>query len=222
MQTYGELVYLILDELKLISDDKQFEEEHIIVLINQYRNLLLKQRYSDIRKEMPVSNLQSINITLSVEDTILKSNIPLPTILNLNVQNLTIISSISTFWQGEFSFIDYNQFRYTGYNRWLNSIVYVTVGPDGYLYCKSNNLSFLQLTDITVTSIFENPLEVHNLSTPINETSEDSILDIPIPIEGNLLPLLKEIIIKELSGAIYRPEDEINNANDNLNKVSIK
>lgn len=222
MQTYGELVYLILDELKLISDDKQFEEEHIIVLINQYRNLLLKQRYSDIRKEMPVSNLQSINITLSVEDTILKSNMPLPTILNLNVQNLTIISSISTFWQGEFSFIDYNQFRYTGYNRWLNSIVYVTVGPDGYLYCKSNNLSFLQLTDITVTSIFENPLEVHNLSTPINETSEDSILDIPIPIEGNLLPLLKEIIIKELSGAIYRPEDEINNANDNLNKVSIK
>ena len=222
MQTYGELVYLILDELKLISDDKQFEEEHIIVLINQYRNLLLKQRYSDIRKEMPVSNLQSINITLSVEDTILKSNMPLPTILNLNVQNLTIISSISTFWQGEFSFIDYNQFRYTGYNRWLNSIVYVTIGPDGYLYCKSNNLSFLQLTDITVTSIFENPLEVHNLSTPMNETSEDSILDIPIPIEGNLLPILKEIIIKELSGAIYRPEDEINNANDNLNKVSIK
>lgn len=222
MQTYGELVYLILDELKLISDDKQFEEEHIIVLINQYRNLLLKQRYSDIRKEMPVSNLQSIDITLSVEDTILKSNMPLPTILNLNVQNLTIISSISTFWEGEFSFIDYNQFRYTGYNRWLNSIVYVTVGPDGYLYCKSNNLSFLQLTDITVTSIFENPLEVHNLSTPINETSEDSILDIPIPIEGNLLSILKEIIIKELSGAIYRPEDEINNANDNLNKVSIK
>lgn len=222
MQTYGELVYLILDELKLISDDKQFEEEHIIVLINQYRNLLLKQRYSDIRKEMPVSNLQSVNITLSVEDTILKSNMPLPTILNLNVQNLTIISSISTFWQGEFSFIDYNQFRYTGYNRWLNSIVYVTIGPDGYLYCKSNNLSFLQLTDITVTSIFENPLEVHNLNAPINETSEDSILDIPIPIEGNLLPILKEIIIKELSGAIYRPEDEINNANDNLNKVSIK
>lgn len=222
MQTYGELVYLILDELKLISDDKQFEEEHIIVLINQYRNLLLKQRYSDIRKEMPVSNLQSVNITLSVEDTILKSNMPLPTILNLNVQNLTIISSISTFWQGEFSFIDYNQFRYTGYNRWLNSIVYVTIGPDGYLYCKSNNLSFLQLTDITVTSIFENPLEVHNLSTPINETSEDSILDIPIPIEGNLLPILKEIIIKELSGAIYRPEDELNNANDNLNKVSVK
>lgn len=222
MQTYGELVYLILDELKLISDDKQFEEEHIIVLINQYRNLLLKQRYSDIRKEMPVSNLQSVNITLSVEDTILKSNMPLPTILNLNVQNLTIISSISTFWQGEFSFIDYNQFRYTGYNRWLNSIVYVTIGPDGYLYCKSNNLSFLQLTDITVTSIFENPLEVHNLSAPINETSEDSILDIPIPIEGNLLPILKEIIIKELSGAVYRPEDEINNANDNLNKVSIK
>lgn len=222
MQTYGELVYLILDELKLISDDKQFEEEHIIVLINQYRNLLLKQRYSDIRKEMPVSNLQSINITLSVEDTILKSNMSLPTILNLNVQNLTTISSISTFWQGEFSFIDYNQFRYTGYNRWLNSIVYVTIGPDGYLYCKSNNLSFLQLTDITVTSIFENPLEVHNLSTPINETSEDSILDIPIPIEGNLLSILKEIIIKELSGAIYRPEDEINNANDNLNKVSIK
>lgn len=222
MQTYGELVYLILDELKLISDDRQFEEDHIIALINQYRNLLLKQRYSDIRREMPVSNLQSINITLSIEDTILKSNMPLPTILNLNVQNLTTISSISTFWQGEFSFIDYNQFRYTGYNRWLNSIVYVTIGPDGYVYCKSNNLSFLQLTDITVTSIFENPIAVYNLSSPIDNTSNLSILDTIIPIEGNLIPIIKELVIKELSPVIYKPNDEVNNSTDDLNKMGVK
>ena len=51
MSTFREIVYLVLDELKLTSDDATFTENHIIYLINNYRSFLLKQRYSDIKKK---------------------------------------------------------------------------------------------------------------------------------------------------------------------------
>lgn len=50
MATYREIVYMVLDELKINSDDKYFEEEHVMFLMDKYRAFLLKQRYSDIKK----------------------------------------------------------------------------------------------------------------------------------------------------------------------------
>ena len=42
MSTYRELVYLVLDELKLVSDDSTFTEDHVVFLLNRYRTFLLK------------------------------------------------------------------------------------------------------------------------------------------------------------------------------------
>ena len=53
MSTYKELTYMVLDELKLSSDDAQFTEDHVMFLLNKYRTFLLKQRYSDIKKQIP-------------------------------------------------------------------------------------------------------------------------------------------------------------------------
>ena len=64
MSKYRELVYMVLDELKLSSDDSYFTEDHIIFLLGKYRTLLLKQRYSDIKKPIPESNYQTICLNL--------------------------------------------------------------------------------------------------------------------------------------------------------------
>lgn len=41
MNTYKEIVYMILDEIKAISDDSYFEEEHILFLMNIWRAKIL-------------------------------------------------------------------------------------------------------------------------------------------------------------------------------------
>ena len=64
MSTYNELTHQVLDELKLVSDDSHFVEEHVVFLLDKYRVFLLKQRYSDIRKEIPESNYQTICLDL--------------------------------------------------------------------------------------------------------------------------------------------------------------
>ena len=64
MSTYRELVYMVLDELKGISDDFTYTEDHIIFLLNKYRAFILKQRYSDVKKFIPESNYQTICLDL--------------------------------------------------------------------------------------------------------------------------------------------------------------
>ena len=53
---YKDIVYMVLDEIKSTSDDAFFTEEHVLLLVNNYRNFILKQRYSDIKKPIPESN----------------------------------------------------------------------------------------------------------------------------------------------------------------------
>jgi hypothetical protein len=65
MNTYSQVCYLVLDELKLTSDDSLYNEEHVIYLLNKYRAFLLKQKYSnDIKKTIPESNYQTISFDL--------------------------------------------------------------------------------------------------------------------------------------------------------------
>ena len=62
--TYNELIYMVLDELKLSSDDSYYTPDHVIFLLVKYRSFLLKQRYSDIKKQIPDSDYQSICLDL--------------------------------------------------------------------------------------------------------------------------------------------------------------
>lgn len=55
---------MILDQLKGLSDDFTYTEEHCLFLANKYRGFLLKQRYSDIKKQIPESNYQTICLDL--------------------------------------------------------------------------------------------------------------------------------------------------------------
>ena len=42
MNTFREMIYMILDEMKISTDDSYFTEEHIMYLINKYRAFILK------------------------------------------------------------------------------------------------------------------------------------------------------------------------------------
>ena len=229
METYGEVVYMILDNLKINADDSYYEEEHIINLIEQYRNLLLKQKYSDIRKEVSMSNFQYFNTDLifleSTKDTsksalgYLKSTLPIPSITNFNSQNITKVRASEDFWNGEIAFIDFNQFKYVGFDRWLQNIIYCTIGPDNHLYLKSNNPQYQYLKNINIISIFENPKKIYELNEAADVNNNSSILDKIFPVEGELIPMIIATVVKLLREAIYKPEDDTNNANDDLDSL---
>lgn len=228
MSTYGQIVYMVLDQLKLLSDDASYTEEHILSLVSNYRGFLLKQRYSDIKKQIPESNYQTICLDLIEVPAIsgepceggsyLRSKEKIPTLMQIG----NPIIYPSDYYQGNITYVSRERMRYVGHNRFLQNIIYASLGPDGYLYFKSNNPQYLYMEQAKMTGIFENPEEVAKLSCEDNEEESCDILDKDFPLEEALVPVLIELCVKELSGAVYRPEDNRNNASDDLSNTPVK
>lgn len=229
MSTYKELVYMCLDELKLYSDDALYTEEHVMFLLGKYRTFLLKQRYSDVKKQIPESNYQTICLDLIEVPAIsgepceggsyLRSKEKIPFLMKIGNPRVYPID----YYQGEITYVSRDRMRYVGYNKYLQNIIYASLGPDNYLYFKSFNPQFLYLEKVRMTGIFEDTLAASELQCP-NENGDIvcDVLDREFPIESALVPPLIQLVVEELTKAEYKPEDKENNSDDDLSNVTTK
>lgn len=213
-----EIVYLCLDELKGFSDDFSYTEEHIIFLITKFRAFLLKQRYSDIKKQVPNSNYQDICLELEPfssdscnGNTYLKSTTKVPDLMSIGSIKVSPNNSLDNY---NICYVTKDRFKFTGNNKYLQNIIYCTLDTDNFIYLKSNNPQFIYLKKMKMSGIFEDVELASSLSCDTNKECDS--LDIEFPLESALVPPLVELVIKELLGATYRPEDSINNSTDDL------
>ena len=224
MSTYREVIYLVLDEMKIQSDDGYFGEEHMMYLINLYRPVILKQKYTDVRKDIPESNYQTIVMELQDSPEVngdldgssyyKRTKLKMPSIVNLDgKERIITISSPRDYWKGEISFINKDRFKYVGHNKFLPKAVYASLNPDQYIYLKAAGTIINTLASVSITSIFENPVEVNALSKDLNGKINDP-LDIECPIEVNLIPVIAQFILKDMIPAQFRETDTENNAKD--------
>ena len=214
---------MALDELKLSSDDAQFTEDHVMFLLNKYRTLLLKQRYSDIKKQIPESNYQTICLDLiqvpaisgdaCEGGTYLRSREKIPFLMKIGIPRVYPVD----YYQGEITYVSRDRMRYVGYNKFLQNIIYCSIGPDNYLYFKSFNPQYLYLEKVKFTGIFQDSMQASDLQCPDdNGETVCNPVDRTFPIEDALVPPLIELVVKELLGAEYIKKDEDNNAKDDL------
>lgn len=230
---YKEIIYLCLDEIKSVSDDSFFTEEHILFLVSKYRNMIIKQRYSDVKKPIPESNYQTICLDLEPTEAIdtsstgvnicgneifLKSSEKVPYIMPIGATKVFPVN----YYVGEITYVSRERMKYVGYNKYLQNIIYASIGPDGHLYMKSNNPQFAYLEKAKVTGIFEDIEAASNLECGDDDNDENNgntpcdILDKEFPLEEALVPPIVELVVKELLGSAYRPADFQNNSMDDL------
>lgn len=220
MSTFRELTYLVLDELKQSSDDKYYTVDHILFILSKYRAFLLKQKYADIKKLIPEVNYQAIKLTLqgvpaisgepSEGDEYLRGIEKLPCLMRIG--NTTIADTSLDYFKGDIAYVTRDRFRYVGNNKYMNNIVYAAVAPDDYLYFKSVNPAYMNMQTVMVTAIFQDAREASELSIKLSDQCD--LMDREFPLESPLIPIMIELTVKELSGAIYRPKDEVNNSTD--------
>lgn len=224
----NEIIYLVLDELKLSSDDSIFEPEHIFFLAEKYRAFLLKQRYSDIKKTIPEANYSTICVELEEDSdntvicnsrSLLKSKKKIPFIMNVGNTQVYPMN----YYTGDIAYISRDRMKYVGNNKYLRNIIYCSLSPDSHLYFISSNPQFLYLERVRVTAIFASLSELANLQC--GDENKDTICDIfdmEFPMEAALVPPLIELIVKELSGPVYTPKDDNNDASDELSDIRTK
>lgn len=193
-------------------------------MAGKYRTFLIKQRYSDVKKHIPESNYQTIclDLTKSVSPsgpcgrTYLMSKEEVPNILSVSNTRVYPID----FYQDSITFISRDRMRYVGYDKYLQNIIYCSLAPDNHLCLISMNPQFLYLSKIKVTAIFEDASIASELECGDNK--ECDVLDRKFPIEESLVTPLVSLIVGEVLGAKYRPDDDKNNAKDDSSDVSVK
>lgn len=223
--TYNEILYMVLDELKLSSDDSYYTQDHIVFLLGKFRTFLLKQRYSDIKKQIPMSNYQTICLNLLEVPPIegaycegkpyLRSISKIPVLMNIGNPRVYPMD----YFQGEIAYISRDRMRYTGYNKYMKNIIYSTRDPEGYLFLKSANPQFIYLEKVKFSAIFEDPTKAAELQCPGEDGKTCNLEDMDFPIEDALVPPLIELVVKELKSEEYSPEDNNNNAKDDLSEI---
>lgn len=225
MNTYREIVYMCLDEIKLISDDAYYTQDHIIFLADKYRAAILKQQYSDLKKTVPESNYQTICLNLETvqgidgdpcSPTYLRSIETIPDALPVGNPRVTP----PDLYTGEITYVSYERIKYVGHNKWLKNIIYCTTGPDNKLYLRGANPQMYYMEKIKYSGIFEDGAKAAALSCDGNGEAACDPLDAPFPLEEALIPNLINAIVKDLLGAAYRPKDDANNANDDLSDLA--
>lgn len=216
--TYKELVYMALDALKIHSDDSKFTEDHVVFLLNKYRAYALVQKYSKTLEGVNYKNYQ----TISVETVGNQNNRPgnghyitstdiIPEMINIalpRVQSATLIDE-------QIVFTNENRLRYTGYNRFLPKITYSCLGNDKHLWVKHVNEITPPYPKYQLFAVFANPNEAYDFN---NDTTE--VLDREFPLEESLAPAVLELVLKDLTNGIYKPSDNVNDAQDALSDLA--
>ena len=227
----SELVYMCLDMLKGFSDDFTYTEEHLLFLLKKYRSFLIKKEQDKEKSSQDVaSEFEYQQICLDLEKVpamdgepctggyYLRTTQKIPKILEGTQPRVYPLD----YYQGiNISYVSRERMRYVGTNPYLGNIIYTSVGPDLHLYLNSNNPQFLYLKKLRMSAVFEDMDEAAGLLCDSEgEDQSCDVLDMEFPIRDYLVPMLIELVVKELSGSYLRRADEANNAKDDLPEVN--
>ena len=220
-----ELVYSILDLLKINSDDSFWTEDHVIYLCKKYRSFLIKKEQDKEKGSQDVaSEFEYQQICLDLEKVpaidgepctggyYLRTTQKIPKILEGTQPRVYPLD----YYQGiNISYVSRDRMRYVGTNPYLQNIIYTSIGPDLHLYLNSSNPQFLYLKKLRMSAIFEDMDEAAGLLCDSDGESQScDVLDMEFPIRDYLVPPLIELVVKQLSGNVLRKSDEENNAKD--------
>ena len=228
-----DIVYMCLDLAKAsTSDDSFLNEDHCVFLCKKYRSFLLKKEQEKEKGASDVASAfdyQQICLDLEMVPAIdgepctggyyLRTIQKIPKILEGNQPRVYPID----FYQGtNIAYVSRERMRFVGTNKYLSNIIYVSLGPDLHLYMNSSNPQFKYLKHLRMSAVFEDFDEAAGLLCDNDgESVACDVLDEEFPIREYLVPMLIELVVKELVGAKYQIADNKNDAADNIpNMVS--
>lgn len=222
---------MCLDLLKERSDDAYYTEEHVLFLASKMRALLLERKYRNTRNQtydsMSADNVQVICLGLEPTEMLpsccggmwLKSTVKIPKLLGVYEPRIGTLSGLV---HSVLTFIPAERMPYVGYNKWLRNIIYAARDTDGYLYLNGANAQFLNLESVRLSGVFANPEEASALNCDGNNNDTPcDIMDQEFPLEDDLIPSCIELVVQELAGPRYAPDDMENNDRDDLGRSGV-
>jgi len=212
---------IVTDLLEIIRQAKVSRSEPISKRqlegwVHQYRALLIKQDLDkgkmpnpDYIQEIPALEVEVVDRAdggnVDTDSYMLKTTLALPNTLDLNRKSgFMFIGSVDG---REFQFIPEGRSQWQQFKRYT--------AKDNIVFLRNNYLYLLSVTPlryITVRGVFEIPTEVSSFTNP-NISTRTASLDAAYPIPINMVPVLKEMLLKGELGIEYKqPSDTTNDS----------
>lgn len=223
----NKIIYDIRESLKAYSDDDELDNRLIIHLVNIKRAKYLRQELNNYQRTTDVSVTQTLCLELeevssnacSVDldcETILRTKLPIPQPLELHIRSAITNVKSSKKLDTPFNFITKEKAAFSKYSP-FNKGIFAFLDNDKHIYLVSE-LNTLKLIDcITVTGVFEDPLDLINYNnccgceTPLPCFDEEST---NYPLQPHYIDLIKQEIVSELGKTNLLNEDSQNNSSD--------
>lgn len=220
--TWRELIYMIVDITKQISDDSQFNEDHIKVLCAKYRNYILNSQYNTHRKSLSESNYQTIvihlqpdNIDICPNEAILKSVEEIPFTMTIGEKMVYPLDYFGR--KNKLVYTDFSRFPYAG-NKFTHTTIYASIGPDNHLYVKSMDPNFFYLEAVQIKALFN---DVEQVSLLDASTCGCDLMDVRFPLEDAWINTLINLVVTDLVRGIYQLRDNVNDAADSADQLAL-
>ena len=221
MYTKYHYIYDIKERLNDYADDSELSIEHLGFLIDEVRALVIKQSYQGIGVNIPNTIKQQINLDLILDqdnifaslNKILVSENALPKLIESSNQNKYITVDNGSYRNVKFIKSTNERFPYVGGNKFLQNIVYYTLGVDYKLYFTGGSSVHTLMENARVFGVFTNPKEAWEAGPNYNEDIDFN--DTIYPIDSDMWVKISDIIFKMLAPKAQIQEDKLNNANDN-------
>ena len=225
--TLNKLIYDIREYLKQYNNDSDIDDRYITYLYGIKRSKYLRQELNNFQRTTDITSTQTLclgleeipinqcNIDLDCE-TIIRTKQPIPKPLELHIKSaLTSVRSTNRI-SVPFSFVTKERALYSMHSSFNNGI-FAFLDNDLHIYLISK-LDTLKLIEcITVTGIFEDPLELLNYTNccGCNDASPCFDLDtVDYPLQPHYIDLIRGEIVQDLTSKFKIPEDNQNDSED--------
>lgn len=223
--TIDKIIYDVREALKEYSNDSELDDRYIIHLYDIKRAKYIRQELNNFRHAIDISVKQTLCVELEEIskdecgddipcDRVLRTVRPLPDFLQLHHKPAIMRVGNTDRFSRPFSIVPMDGITYAGDSPFPNS-VYASLHTDGHLYLNSEANGFRFLNCITVTGVFEHPLDLQSFKNCCGCTDTDSCYDMSTtdyPIQPHLIDLIKNEIVNELVKLKQIPEDKLNDS----------
>jgi len=205
-----------------VTRTEPISKRQIEAWVHQYRALLIKQDMDkgkmpnpDYIQEIPALKLEVVDRTFGTafpsEVYLLRTELTIPKTIDLNHKPGFMF--IGTLDGKEIQFVPEGRVTWQQYKKYTKNYNLVFLRSERlYMY----NVQPIQY--LTVRGIFEVPTEVSNFVNPSSDTTSAD-LDTAYPIPINIIPILKEMILKnELGIEMAAPTDTKNDSKHATNQ----
>lgn len=223
----SKLIYDVRTAIKDTVDDSRFSDRYILYLYNLKRSKYLRNDANNLQKLIDNSVLQKFCMDMekvSVNEcgldydcgTIMrtKGTIPIPLELHLKSAITEVKPSVKI--TKPFNFVNKERAVWSQYSPFSDSI-YAFLDTDNYIYLISKSETVKMIDCVTVTGIFEDPLELQNYKNCCGCDDVKPCFDeneTEYPLQAHHIDNIRLEIIRDLIGSLNIPKDEINDAND--------